>query len=87
MLLVYIAILKDKELSASSEILTVQTNFYNLLEYVKEYFGINKFKVYSSKVKYMGYTAIVYKEFEDDLMGYHTFNDEEDGEVYDIYIP
>ena len=71
---VYVAILRDLELS-SDDVLTVQTNRENVDKIVKDYFGISNTKEYGKPAKYLGFTKIEYSEFEDDLIGYYSFDD------------
>ena len=57
------------------EVLTVQTNFDKLEEWVKDYFGINPNKEYADPAEYLGFTKIKYSEFEDPLYGYLSFKE------------
>ena len=57
------------------EVLTVQTNFDKLEEWVKDYFGINPNKEYANPAEYLGFTKIKYSEFEDPLYGYLSFKE------------
>jgi len=81
-MIVYVAILKDDDLSVD-EVLTVQTDKKYFEKYVKDYFGINQDKKYINPAKYIGYTKIEYSEFEDDLDGYYTFDD---GGIKKVYV-
>jgi len=81
--LVYVAVLRDKELS-SDEVLTVQTNKDNLEVQIKKYFGISDVNKYTNPAEYLGYTKIEYSEFEDDLEGYYTFK--ENDEITRVYV-
>jgi hypothetical protein len=82
-MLVYVAVLKDNDLSVD-EVLAVKTDKEMLSTYVKDYFGISETKTYNKVAKYLGYTKIEYSEFEDDLEGYFTFDD--DGEICKVYV-
>ena len=82
-MLVYVAILRDVELS-SDDVLTVQTNRKNVDRIVKDYFGINETKNYTKPSKYLGFTKIEYSEFEDDLIGYYSFDDGK--EIEKVYL-
>ena len=57
------------------EVLTVQTNFDKLEEWVKDYFGINPNKEYTNPAEYLGFTKIEYSEYEDNLYGYFEFRE------------
>ena len=57
------------------EVLTVQTNFDKLEEWVKDYFGINPNKEYANPAEYLGFTKIEYSEGEDYLYGYFLFKE------------
>ena len=57
------------------EILTVQTNFYKLEEWVKDYFGINPNKEYTNPAEYLGFTKSKYSEYGDYLYGYFSFKE------------
>ena len=82
-MLVYVAILREKDFT-TDEVMCVQTSFERLKTYVFDYFGISETKKYSNPAKFLGYTKIEYTEFEDDLDGYFTF--EEDGEKIKVYV-
>jgi hypothetical protein len=82
-MLVYIATYKDKDFTAP-EVMCVQTSFERLKTYVFDYFGINETKNYAKPATCLGYTKIQYSEFEDDLDGYFTFDDE--GEIAKVYV-
>ena len=57
------------------EVLTVQTNFDKLEEWVKDYFGINPNKEYANPAEYLGFTKIEYSEYLDSLYGYFSFKE------------
>lgn len=57
------------------EVLTVQTNFDKLEEWVKDYFGINPNKEYTNPAEYLGFTKIEYSEYLDSLYGYFSFKE------------
>lgn len=82
-MLVYIAVLKDDSFT-SDEVICAQTSFERLKTYVFDYFGISETKNYPKPAKCLGYTKIEYSEFEDDLDGYFTFDDE--GEITKVYV-
>ena len=82
-MLVYVAILRDTEFT-SDDVMCVQTSFARLETYVKDYFGISETKQYNKPAKCLGYTKYEYSEFEDDLDGYFTFDDE--GEITKVYV-
>lgn len=71
--LVYVA-LEETE-NKDFDVLTVQETKEGLLNYIKEYFGITETNKYPNPATYLGYTKINYSEFEDDLEGYHLFED------------
>ena len=73
-MLVYVAILRDLEL-LSDEVMTVQSNREDVDSFVMDYFGISNTKEYSKPAEYLGFTKIGYSEFEDDLVGYYSFDD------------
>lgn len=82
-MLVYVACLRDIELT-TDDVMCVQTSFARLETYVKEYFGISEVNKYNKPAKYSGYTKYQYSEFEDDLDGFFTFDD--DGEITKVYV-
>ena len=82
-MLVYVAILRDTELT-SDDVMCVQTSFARLETYVKDYFGISETKNYTNSVECLGYTKYEYSEFEDDLDGYFTFKDGD--EITKVYV-
>lgn len=82
-MLVYVAILKDDDYTVN-EVMCVQTSFAKLETYVKDYFGISDVKKYGKPATLLGYTKIEYSEFEDDLDGYFTFDD--DGQITKVYV-
>ncbi len=82
-ILVYVALLRDIELT-SDDILTVQSELEDIDIIVKDYFGISETKQYIKHAKFLGFTKIEYTEFEDDLEGYYSFDD--DGEITKVYI-
>ena len=55
------------------EVLTVQTDFNKLEEWVKDYFGINPNKKYTNPAKYLGFIKYENSEFEDSLYGIFQF--------------
>ncbi len=75
---VYVAVIKDEGLIGANDVITVQTNFEDLELFVKDWFGINETKQYTSPSKYLGFKKYNYLEHEDDLLGYFTFNDYDD---------
>ena len=82
-MLVYVAILRDETFS-TSEVMCVQTSFEKLQTFVYDYFGISDAKNYTKPATCLGYTKIQYSEFEDDLDGYFTFD--EDDEKTEVYV-
>ena len=82
-MLIYIAILRDEDFT-TSEVLCAQTTFQKLEIYVKDWFGISDTKKYTKPAEFLGFTKIEYSEFEDDLLGYFTFK--EDEEITKVYV-
>lgn len=82
-MLVYVAVLRDTEMTCD-EVLCVQTSFERLETYVKEYFGISEINKYDNPGTCLGYTKIEYSEFEDDLDGYFTFDD--NGVITKVFV-
>jgi hypothetical protein len=82
-MLVYVAILRDIELT-TDQVICVQTSFNKLETFVKDYFGISDVKTYGNPAECLGYTKINYSEFEDDLDGYFTFKDGD--EITKVYV-
>lgn len=82
-MLVYVAVLKDKDLSVD-EVLGVCTTREKIDLLVKDYFGLTDKYPQNDSVKLLGYTKIDYSEFEDDLDGFYQV--ENDGVVDKVYI-
>ena len=79
----YVALLKSNDCYVN-DVITVQEKFSDLEIFVKDFFGINENKFYTKPAKFLGYKKIEYSEFEDDLEGYFTFD--EDGEISEVYV-
>ncbi len=82
-MLVYVAVLRDTELT-TDEVMCVQTSFAKLENYVKDYFGISEVKNYPKPAECLGYIKYEYSEFEDDLDGFFTFKDGD--EITKVYV-
>lgn len=82
-MLVYVAVLKDKDLSVD-EVLGVCTTREKIDFLVKDYFGLTDKYTQNDLVKLLGYTKIDYSEFEDDLDGFYQI--ENDGVIDKVYI-
>lgn len=81
--LVYIALLRDIELSCD-EVLICTEDKKRLETVVMDYFGISETKKYDKPAEYLGFTKIEYGEFEDDVEGYYKFKDE--GEISRVFL-
>ena len=86
--LIYVA-LKETE-DKDFDVLTVQETEEGLLNYLKGYFGISETIKYPNLPTYLGYTEIIHSVFEDDLKGYHLFEDynyyTEKNEQYKVWV-
>lgn len=77
--IIYVAVEDD------GQVLCINECPSNLEKYVLDYFGINPDKTYPKPEKYLGYFPFEYSEFEDDVKGYYSFEDE-DGKVTRVYL-
>jgi hypothetical protein len=82
-MLVYVAILKDNDLSVD-EVLGVYTTMDKIDYLVKDYYGLTEKYPKNDKIKFLGYVKIEYSEFEDDLDGYYKI--ECDGVIEKVFI-
>ncbi len=70
--LIYVAVRED------GDVLNVNESRDVLEEFVMDWFGINPNINYSQRDECLGFTKIEYSEFEDDLVGYWLFKDNDE---------